>query len=85
MTEQASHQLSSRQVDSRQQEDRVQPRVCLHLPSFLLHLQIYEKEHIYQLDRDWKKNDHKQKSLMPHFSDSSNYHISNLAIKSASQ
>lgn len=34
----ASHQLSSRQIDRRQQEDRVQPRVGLHLPPFLLHL-----------------------------------------------
>lgn len=40
----ASHQLSSRQIDRRQQEDRVQPRVGLHLPSLLLHLHVKLKK-----------------------------------------
>lgn len=40
----SSHQLSSWQVYRRQQEDRVQPGVCLHLPSFLLYLHILKEK-----------------------------------------
>lgn len=78
------HQFSSRQVDSRQQEDRVQPRVGLHLPSLLLHLQTRKREPKYEWDHDFKRLSRTKESAS-YFSDPSNDHISNLTIEPASQ
>lgn len=83
----ASHQLSSRQIDRRQQENRVQPRVGLHFPPFLLHLHVSWKRTEYFKSLTKNSQDLKEVLVVDversYFCDSANNNIPYFSVEPA--